>query len=231
MEGRRIFFGREYFTLIWVKHAKTHEIEGIEMFFLKRFLTAVIALTMGICTVFAEGRESSAELSFYLPPYTYITPTTSPVLTANITDRSGNLFSPLMTRFRVITNNDKEQTLYLKSNVITDGGYEESMFIQGGQVYIAFANLRKPPKSSALASCKMGGMPDDSPGVVAYPVTSIIGAKHKFIPGKNKYEVYIGSGTTDVTVNIGQNVLRNSFGRNDPRGFYQAVLSLTEADI
>ena len=45
------------------------------------------------------------------------------------------------------------------------------------------------------------------------------------------YEVYIGNGITDVTVNVGSNVLRNSYAANDPRGFYQAVLSLTEADI
>ena len=201
------------------------------MSFCKKMLTAVFALIIGISTAYADGKKASADLSFYVPSYMYITPTTSPVLTANITDRTGNLYAPLMTRFRVVTNSDKEQTLYLKSNVITEGGYEESMFIQGGQVYIAFANLRKPPKSSALASCKYGGMPEDSPGVVAYPVTSLTGAKHKFIPGKNKYEVYVGNGTTDVTVNVGSNVLRSSFGRNDPRGFYQAVLSLTEADI
>ena len=201
------------------------------MNFCKKILIAIYALIIGIGTAFADGKQASADFSFYVPPYMYITPTTSPVLTANITDRTGNLHSPLMTRFRVITNSDKEQTLYLKSNVITESGYEESMFMQGGQVYIAFANLRKPPKSSALTSCKIGGMPDDSPGVVAYPVTSLTGAKHKFVPGKNKYEVYVGNGTTDVTVNVGSNVLRNSFGKNDPKGFYQAVLSLTEADI
>lgn len=201
------------------------------MSFSKKFMTALFALIMGIGAAFADGRQASADLSFYLPPYMYITPTTSPVLTANITDRTGNLHSPLMTRFRVITNNDKEQTLYLKANVMTENGYEEAMFSQGGQVYIAFANLRKPPKSSSLANCKMGSMPDESPGVVAYPVTSVTGAKNKFIPGRNKYEVYVNNGTTDVTVNVGSQVLKSSFGGNDPRGFYQAVLSLTEADI
>lgn len=201
------------------------------MNFCKKILIAFFVLIMGIGVAFADGKQASADLSFYLPSYTYITPTTSPVLTANITDKTGNMHSPMMTRFRVITNNDKEQTLYLKANVLTENGYEEAMFSQGGQVYIAFTNLRKPPKSQALANCKMGAMPNDSPGVVAYPVTSVTGAKNKFIPGKNKYELYIKNGTTDVTVNVGSNVLKNSFGGNDPRGFYQAVLSLTEADI
>ena len=29
----------------------------------------------------------------------------------------------------------------------------------------------------------------------------------------------------------GQNVLKTSFGKNDPNGFYQATLFLTESDI
>lgn len=201
------------------------------MNFLKRFLLAATALLFSIGTGWCATDMAQADFQFTLPTYTHILPITSPVLTANITDRTGNLHAPLMTRFRVITNSREEQTLYLKSNVITEGGYEESMFVQGGQVYIAFANLKKPPKSSSLANCKMGGQPDDSPGVVAYPVTSVTGAKNKFIPGKNKYEVYVGNGSTDISVNIGSSVLKSSFGGNDPRGFYQAVLSLTEADI
>lgn len=197
----------------------------------KIFLTVISLFLFGVGAVFADGKQASAEFSFYLPSYTYITPITSPVLTANITDRTGNLHSPMMTRFRVITNADSEKTLYLKANVVTEGGYEEAMFMQGGQVYIAFASLRKTPKSYALTNCKMGGMPKDSPGIVAYPVTSVTGAKNKYVPSKNKYEVYVNNGTTDITVNVGSNVLRSSFAANDPRGFYQAVLSLTEADI
>ena len=121
--------------------------------------------------------------------------------------------------------------MYLKANVITDGGFEESMFEQGGRVYIAFANLANKPKSQSLANCKMGALPKDSPGIVAYPVLSVTGAKSKYLQGKGKYEVYAENGTTFVTVNVGSNVLRSSFAGNDPKGFYQAVLSLTEADI
>ena len=39
------------------------------------------------------------------------------------------------------------------------------------------------------------------------------------------------NGVTDISVNVGSNVLRNSFDKNDPRGFYQATLSLTESEI
>ena len=201
------------------------------MKFFKRIVFIMIAMLFEMNVGWCVSDTAQADFQFYLPTYTHIFPVTSPVLTANITDRTGNMHSPMVAKFRVITNSREEQTLYLKSNVMTDSGYEESMFMQGGQVYIAFANLRKPPKSSALANCKMGGMPNESPGVVAYPVTAITGAKNKFVPGINKYEVYIGNGTTDVTVNVGSNVLRSSFGGNDPKGFYQAVLSLTETDM
>ena len=77
----------------------------------------------------------------------------------------------------------------------------------------------------------MGALPKASPGVVAYPVTSISGAKSRYLQGQGKYEVYAENGTTLVTVNVGSNVLKSSFAGNDPKGFYQAVLSLTEADI
>ena len=77
----------------------------------------------------------------------------------------------------------------------------------------------------------MGSHPDSSPGVVAYPINSILGAKHRYLRGEGKYAVYIDNGITNVTVNVGQNVLQTSFGKNDPKGFYQATLSLTESEI
>ena len=209
-------------------------LQGIKMNKLKNVLTVMVTLFVLLSPAFANEvspSNMSTTLNVTIPAFTRITPITSPVLTANITNRTGNLYAPLHTTFRVITNSEKQLTLYLKANVVTDTGYEEAMFMQGGQVYIAFANLAKLPTSSALANCKLGGMPKDSPGVVAYPVTNIHGAEHKYLPGKNKYEVYVKNGKTDVTVNVGSNVLRSSFASNDPRGFYQAVLSLTEADI
>lgn len=200
------------------------------MFYIKKFLAVISIFLLSIISVKAE-EQASAVLSFHLDDYIKIEPITSPVLVANITDRTGNLYSPLSTRFRVITNSANEKTLYLKSNVITEAGFEESMFEQGGRVYVAFANITKQPKSSSLASCKMGGKPTDSPGVVAYPIISLTGATHKFNKSINKYEVLVKNGSTLIDVNIGANVLPNSFGANDPQGFYQAILSLTEVDI
>ena len=186
-----------------------------------------MTMVSAIMPVFAES--ASAEFSIYLPQYVKVESVLSPVLTANITDRSGNLHTPLCSKFKVITNSSDTKTLYLKAHTVTDAGQENAMFEQGGQVYIAFANLAKIPKSQSLANCKNGSLPKDSPGVVAYPVTSVTGAKHKFI--RDKYEVSVENGISYVTVNIGSNVLKNSFAANDSRGFYQTILSLTEADI
>ena len=197
----------------------------------KKLLTVLVLLIMPVIPVFAETHTRTTEFTIQVPEYMNIKPITSPVLTAHITNKTGNLYAPLSTRFRVTTNTAQTKTLFLQANVTTEGGYESSMFMQGGQVYVAFASLRKIPTSSALANCKMGAAPKDSPGVVAYPVTSVYGTDHKFVPSKGKYEVYVNNGTTDVVVNIGTNVLRNTFASNDPRGFYQATLSLTEADI
>lgn len=197
----------------------------------RKALVVLGVLVVSAIQCFAETHTMSTEFNIQVPQYMSIKPITSPVLTAHITNRTGNLYSPMSTKFRVVTNAAQTQTLYLQANVTTQGGYESSMFMYGGQVYIAFANLSKIPTSSALSNCKMGTEPKYSPGIVAYPVTSVYGADHKFVPGKGKYEVYVNNGTTDVTVNVGSNVLRNSFAANDPRGFYQATLSLTEADI
>ena len=197
----------------------------------KVFLGILLSFAMPCFAGEVSESGMSTTMSFSIPNFTRIYPVTSPVLTANITNRTGNLHTSLSTTFRVITNADKEQTLYLKASVNTEAGMENAMFEQGGRVYIAFANLAKLPTSSSLANCKLGGIPKDSPGIVAYPVIQVRGAENKYIPSKEKYEVYINNGKTDVTVDVGSNVLRSSFASNDPRGFYQAILSLTEADI
>lgn len=180
---------------------------------------------------FAANNAASADFSITIAPYVNITPVTSPVLTAHITNRTGRLYAPLSTTFKVITNKSENTKLYLKANAITQGGYEEAMFEQGGRVYIAFSNIANTPKSQSLLNCKFGSNPKDSPGVVAYPVTSITGADVHYLKNKSRYEVTAKNGTSFVTVNIGQDALKSSFGSNDPKGFYQAVLSLTEADI
>lgn len=200
---------------------------------LRNIIVGLCISILSITSVFASeiSTSASSNLSLTIPEYVYIKPLTSPVLTANVRNRTGNLDTPLRTTFRVITNTDKEKSLYLQANVMTSDGYENAMFMQGGQVYIAFSSLRKVPTTSSLNNCKSGGFQNDSPGIVAYPVTSVAGAPHKYIGSKSKYEVYIKNGTTDISIDVGTNVLRSSFGSNDPRGFYQTVISLTEADI
>lgn len=196
---------------------------------MKKFLGIIFLLFFNTLAVLAE--TASMEFSLNFPEFLKIETVTSPVLTANITDSTGNLYSPLSSRFRVVSNSSETKTLYLRANTITDDGVEESMFEMNGRVYIAFSHLSNRPKVQALNNCKLGTHPKESPGVVAYPVTSIIGAKHQYQQGKGRYEVYINNGTTDVIVNVGSNVLPNSFSKNDPKGFYQATLLLTEADI
>ncbi len=188
------------------------------------------------CTIIFWGNicnaeQASVDFLLEIPAYTKITPVTSPVLIANITDRTGNLQAPLSSKFKVITNSVDTKTLFLQANIITEAGNENAIYQQGGRVYIAFGSLTKIPKSSSLANCKYSADPKSSPGIVAYPITSIVGAEHKYIPAKEKYEVYAKTGVSYIAVNIGTNVNRTSFSRNDPRGFYQAILSLTEADI
>ena len=179
---------------------------------------------------FAED-SASVQFQIHVPSYVQITPVSSPVLLAHISDKTGNLFAPLRTTFKVISNTEEEKTLYLNANAVTAGGYEDALFERGGQVYVAFARLSQIPKSQSLINCKIGAAPEDSPGVVAYPIHSIEGAASKYIKSKSKYEVYVKSGTTNVSVDIGTHVLRDSFASNDPRGYYQAILSLTEVDM
>ena len=179
----------------------------------------------------AQAESASIDFSFTIDPYMQIQTLTSPVLIANITDKTGNLYTPLFSKFRVISNSGDTKTLYLKANTITEHGNESAIFSTNGRVYIAFSNVKNKPTSQSLTNCKYGAHPNESPGVVAYPITSVLGTKTKYVQGGDKYEVYVGNGTTDITVNIGSQVLRSSFGTNDPKGFYQATLSLTEADI
>jgi len=53
----------------------------------------------------------------------------------------------------------------------------------------------------------------------------------KCLEGVEAGFIHIKNGETNIAVNIGSHVLRNSFDKNDPKGFYQATLSLTESDI
>lgn len=198
-------------------------------FNIKNLIALLVIFFVTSCKAYAES--ASMEFSINVASYLQIQTLTSPVLIANITDKTGNLYTPLFSKFRVISNSGETKTLYLKANTITEHGNESAIFTANGRAYIAFSNVNNKPTSQSLANCKYGAHPNESPGVVAYPVTSILGAKSKYIHNGGKYEVYVGNGTTDITVNIGSQVLKNSFGSNDPKGFYQATLSLTEADI
>ena len=198
-------------------------------FYIKSFLFVSLVLLINTVSVFAES--ASVKLSFNVDKYLQIDTVTSPVLVANITDRTGNLYSPLYSKFKVVSNTSEKQELFLHAHSSTQNGNENAMFEMNGQVYIAFTNVKNQPTSQALANCKLGSYPDSSPGVVAYPVRSIQGVTAKYIRGKNKYTMTVGNGTTYITVNVGSNVLQNSFAANDPKGFYQATLLLTEADL
>lgn len=197
------------------------KVRNIFIAFLLFFITHTVAL----------AEQASINFSITLPEYIQIQTVTNAVLIANITDRTGNLFAPITSRFRVISNSEETKTLYLKSEAITENGNEESMFKMGGRVYVAFANVNTKPTSQALINCKLGSHPKESPGVVAYPITSILGANTEFDQGLGKYKVFIENGITNIVVNIDSHVLRNSFDSNDPKGFYQATLSLTESEL
>lgn len=199
----------------------------------KYIFFSLLAVIISASSVFAVEAKSSQPLVYtvQLDEFIKIAAVDSPVLTANITDRTGNLYVPMVSRFKVLSNSGARKTLYLKANTVTQGGNEEAMFDLGGKVYIAFANLEKIPTHEALANCKYATNPESSPGVVAYPINSILGAKYKYDRAKGKYEIYIESGITNINVNVGQHVLINSFASNDPNGFYQATLSLTESEI
>lgn len=197
---------------------------------LKKIFIAFLFFILNNTTSFAAS-QANMDFQLEFPEFLRIQTVTSAVLIANITDKTGNLYSPLSSRFRVISNSNNTKTLYLRAEALTESGNEEAMFEMGNRVYIAFAHINDRPKSEALANCKMGTHPKNSPKVVAYPVTSIIGAKSEYQRGEGKYKVFVNNGTTDILVNVGSHVLKNSFDANDPRGFYQATLSLTESEI
>mgnify|MGYP003336940209 CR=1 FL=1 len=112
------------------------------MFSLKRLFYTVFTILFACnLTAMATSNTASETYSFTLGEYMKIEPVTSPVLIANIVDRTGNLYMPLMTQFRVLSNSGEQKKLYLKAEVNVEGGRESAMFSQGGNVYIAFTNL------------------------------------------------------------------------------------------
>ena len=190
----------------------------------KNFFLLLLLLLGTTC--YASQVETNFQVQ--VPRYLKITPITSPILVAHVQDSSGNLFTPLSTKFRVVTN-ELNTTLYLTARVSTESGEENAFFAQGNQVYLAFSSMENIPTSQALSGCKCG---NESKGVIAYPVLSILGAQSRFIPSKEKFEVLLQeNGTYNIDVIIGANVLRGSFDNKDGKGFYKAIISLTETDI
>lgn len=195
---------------------------------MNRILGGLLIFLLTCCTAYSSNNTASVEFSVYVPQYLSITPMTSPVLVAHVHDNTGNLHTPLSTKFRVTTNKS-EATLYLNAKMYTDNGEENALFTNGNQVYMAFGNIQEIPSSQALLGCKYG---NESKGVVAYPVISIYGMDNKFIPSKEKYELYVRSnGTYYVSITVGTSILRSSFDNQDKKGFYQATVFLTETDI
>ena len=203
----------------------------MKFFSIKNALAILILNIFAILPALAEPQAASANFSVTIPEFFRIQTITSPVLIANITDRTGSLYTPLQSKFRVISNLSHPKKLYLSATTPTTAGMESAMFERGGRVYVAFANLEKNPESQALANCKLGAEPKASPGIVAYPIVSVIGGNPKYLRGRGKYELSAPNGTTDISVTVGTNVLMSSFAENDPNGFYQTTLELTESDI
>lgn len=201
----------------------------MKIFNIKKCLITGFVFFLSAISVLAES--ASLDFSLTLNKYLRIETVTSPVLIANVTDATGNLYTPLYGKFKVVSNAEEDQELFLQAHALTKNGMENAMFEMNGRVYLAFTNVKDNPSSQALANCKMGSHPMESPGVVAYPITSIRGVKAQYLGGKNKYKMFVEKGITNITVNVGSHVLQNSFASNDPMGFYQATLMLTEADI
>jgi hypothetical protein len=201
------------------------------MSIVKKIFVASMLLIFNITTVLAQSTCASSDLSVQLPAFASVQAETSPTLTVHVTDKTGYLYTPIGARFKVVSNTADAQNLYLKATVRTQNGYEDAMFEQNGRIYIAFSSLRKIPSTQSLSNCRIGGTPNESPGIVAYPVDSVRGGlSARYLHGKSKYEIQVGNGTSYINVDIGRQVLLNSFGSNDPKGFYQATLTLTDID-
>ena len=70
-------------------------------------------MVSALMPAFAES--ASADFSILLPEFVKVESVLSPVLIANITDRTGNLYAPLCSKFKVITNSSETKKLYLKA--------------------------------------------------------------------------------------------------------------------
>ena len=95
---------------------------------MNKFLKLSLALLLGSNITFGAQNQINTEFQIHIPKFLSIKPITSPVLYANITNRTGNLYSPLSATFRVVTNTQELETLYLSGKVDTLSGKEDGFF-------------------------------------------------------------------------------------------------------
>ena len=88
----------------------------VNIFSFKKFIVLLFLLIFNVSHALAESPSASVEFSITMPAFLQIRSLTGEVLTANITDRTGNLYAPLTSRFRVTSNSLEPTTLYLKAN-------------------------------------------------------------------------------------------------------------------
>ena len=181
-------------------------------------LLVLLALFCG-GAAFAASNHATADFSITVPAYTSIQPLTSTILTANL--RQDYVTNPLHVKYRVDTN-IPENTLYLTTKSLVDGGYEHSMFEYGGRAYVALTSITNQASSQNLTEAKYNLK---APNVLILPIISVTGAEHKL--KRERYEIYIKNGTYYIDMNIG--LTPPIRGNKD--GVYQATVYLTEAEI
>ena len=70
-----------------------------------KFKNIIIVLFIMLSSILSSfAQEASMDFNIELTEYIQIQTVTSAVLIANITDKTGNLYSPLSSRFKVISN-------------------------------------------------------------------------------------------------------------------------------
>lgn len=184
---------------------------------MRKLLTLLVLLCSNI--VFAASNCATTDFSITIPAYTSIQPLTSTILTANL--RNDYVTNPLHVKYKVVTN-VPENTLYLTTKSLADGGYEHSMFEYGGREYIALTSVFNQASLQNLTEAKYNLK---APNVLILPVVSVTGAEHKF--RRDKYEIYIKNGIYYIDMNVG--LVAPIRGNKD--GMYQATVYLTETEI
>ena len=80
---------------------------------ISKFKILLLVFLLNIGLAFGASNSVTTDLSFNLAEYIKIESVTSPVLVANITDNTGNLYQPISSKFKVITNTYRPKYIYL----------------------------------------------------------------------------------------------------------------------